>query len=186
MKSEFKQRNKNDKNLKQKIWIERIKENKEVFVVAGMVIFLSIIVYLSEVLDIPHYFFGFPRTTVNRGEALFLIILIILIGSTAIIIIKRIIGERRKYLDILRESEEKYHTLFDNMPGAYYRADIEGNILLINPHGAKLLGYNSPQEIIGKNLAKDLYYIPEDRKVFLEELKKRKGNIKDYEVTLKR
>jgi len=35
-------------------------------------------------------------------------------------------------------------------------------------------------------LAKDLYYIPEDRKSFLEELKKRKGSVKDYEVTLKR
>jgi len=86
----------------------------------------------------------------------------------------------------LKESEEKYRNLFENMPGTYYRADREGNILMINPPGAKLLGYNSPEEIVGKNLAKDLYYIPEDRKVFLEELKKRKGTIKDYEVTLKR
>ncbi|GAJ00772.1 unnamed protein product, partial [marine sediment metagenome] len=55
-----------------------------------------------------------------------------------------------------------------------------------NPPGVKLLGYNFPKEIIGKNLAKDFYYIPEDRKIFLEELKKRKGIVKDYEVTLKR
>ncbi|GAI94190.1 unnamed protein product, partial [marine sediment metagenome] len=57
---------------------------------------------------------------------------------------------------------------------------------MVNPPGVKLLGYNSPKEIIGKNLAKDFYYIPEDRKIFLEELKKRKGIVKDYEVTLKR
>ncbi|GAI78126.1 unnamed protein product, partial [marine sediment metagenome] len=52
--------------------------------------------------------------------------------------------------------------------------------------GVKLMGYNSPKEIIGKNLTKDLYYIPEDRKKFLEELQKRKGSVKDYEVTLKK
>jgi PAS domain S-box-containing protein len=72
------------------------------------------------------------------------------------------------------------------MPGVYYRADRRGNIMMVNPPGVKLLGYNSPKEVIGKNLAKDLYYIPEDRKSFLEELKKRKGSVKGYEVTIKK
>jgi PAS domain S-box-containing protein len=94
--------------------------------------------------------------------------------------------ERQRFEGKLKNSEEKYRTLYENMPGAYYQADTEGNILLINPPGAKLLCYNSPKEIIGKNLAKDLYYIPEDRKSFLEELKKGKGSVKDYEVTLKK
>ena len=92
----------------------------------------------------------------------------------------------RKSEKKIKQFEEKYRSLFENMPGAYFQADTEGNILIINSPGAKLLGYNSPKEIIGKNLAKDLYYIPEDRKKFLEELKKRKGSVKDYEVTLKK
>ncbi|MBE3091960.1 MAG: PAS domain-containing protein, partial [Candidatus Atribacteria bacterium] len=96
------------------------------------------------------------------------------------------ISERKNMLDRLRESEEKYRSLYENMPGAYYRTDKKGNVIMINPPGAKLMGYNSPEEIIGKNVAKDLYYIPEDRKIFLEELEKRKGVIKDFEVTLKR
>ena len=96
------------------------------------------------------------------------------------------ITERQNVLNKLRNSEEKYHNIYDNMPGGHYQADTEGNILIVNPPAAKLLGYNSPEEIIGKNLAKDLYYIPEGRKRFLEELKKRKGSVKDYEVTLKR
>ena len=94
--------------------------------------------------------------------------------------------KRKKAEETLKNSEEKYRSLFENMPVVYYRADREGNILMVNPPGAKLLGYHSPEEIIGKNLAKDLYYIPEDRKRFLEELKKRKGSVKDYEVALKR
>ncbi|MGB6607153.1 MAG: PAS domain S-box protein [Atribacterota bacterium] len=96
------------------------------------------------------------------------------------------ITERQKMMDDLKNSEEKYRSLYENMPGVCYRADREGNILMVNLPGAKLLGYKSPEEIVGKNLVKDLYYIPEDRKIFLEELKKRKGVVKDYEVTLKR
>jgi len=98
----------------------------------------------------------------------------------------RDITERQKMIDDLKNSEEKYRSLYENMPGVYYRADREGNILIVNPPGVTLLGYSSPEEIIGKNMAKDLYYIPEDRKIFLEELKKREGIVKDYEVTLKR
>jgi len=94
------------------------------------------------------------------------------------------ITERRKMIDDLKNSEEEYRSLFENMLAVYYRADKKGNIIMVNSSGVKLLGYESPKEIIGKNLAKDLYYIPEDRKKFLEELKKRKGSVNDYEVTL--
>ena len=86
----------------------------------------------------------------------------------------------------LVKSEELYQTLFENMPAVYYRADVAGNILMMNSTGVKLFGYDLPRDIIGKNLVKDLYYIPEDRKKFLKELKKRKGIIKDYEVILKK
>jgi len=96
------------------------------------------------------------------------------------------ISERKNMLDRLRESEEKYRSLYENMPGVFYRADREGNLLMINPPGARLLGYNSPEEITGKNIAKDLYYIPKDRKRLLNELKNRKGTVKDYEIVLKR
>jgi diguanylate cyclase (GGDEF)-like protein/PAS domain S-box-containing protein len=96
------------------------------------------------------------------------------------------ITKQNNILEKLKESEEKYRSLFENMPGGYYRADKDGKVIIMNPPGAKLLGCNSPEEIIGKNLAQDLYYIPEDRKRFLEELKKRKGSVKDYGVTLKK
>ena len=108
------------------------------------------------------------------------------IVGNKLLFITRDITDYKKAEEIIKQSEKKYRTLFENMPGVYYRADRKGNIIMVNPPGVKLLDYNSPKEIIGKNLAKDLYYIPEDRKSFLEELKKRKGSVKDYEVTLKK
>ncbi len=108
------------------------------------------------------------------------------IVGNQLLFITRDITESKKSEEIIKQSEKKYRTLFENLPGVYYRADRKGNVIMVNPPGVKLLGYNFPKEIIGKNLAKDFYYIPEDRKIFLEELKKRKGIVKDYEVTLKR
>ncbi|GAI84235.1 unnamed protein product, partial [marine sediment metagenome] len=108
------------------------------------------------------------------------------IVGNKLLFITRDITDYKKAEEKTKQSEKKYRTLFENMPGVYYRADRQGNIIMVNPPGVKLLGYNSSKEIIGKNLAKDLYYIPEDRKRFLEELQKRKGGVKDYEVTLKK
>lgn len=108
------------------------------------------------------------------------------IVGNKLLFITRDITESKKSEEIIKQSEKKYRTLFEDMPGVYYRADRKGNVIMVNPPGVKLLGYNSPKEIIGKNLAKDLYYFPEDRKSFLEKLKKRKGSVKDHEVTLKK
>jgi len=108
------------------------------------------------------------------------------IVGNQLLFITRDITDQKKAEEIIKQSEKKYRTLFENMPGVYYRADRRGNIMMVNPPGVKLLGYNSPKEVIGKNLTKDFYYIPEDRKSFLEELKKRKGSVKGYEVTIKK
>ena len=96
------------------------------------------------------------------------------------------ITERQGMLDKLKESEEKYRSLYENMPGAYYRTDKDGNLIMINPEGAKLFGYNSSEDILGKNISQHLYFAPEDRKKYLKELENNKGNLKDFELTCKK
>jgi diguanylate cyclase (GGDEF)-like protein/PAS domain S-box-containing protein len=186
MKPKLKQQDKKDENSKQQRWIGKIKENKEIFIVTGLVVLLSIMVWLSEIFDLPYYFFRAPPTPVNWREALVLSILTISIGTIAIIMLKNFINAREKSKEILQESEEKYRTLYENMPGVYYRADPEGNILMMNPIGVKLFGCKCLEDILGKNLAKDLYFNSEDRKKFLEDLKNSKGAVRDYEVILKK
>jgi len=94
--------------------------------------------------------------------------------------------ERKNMLDKLRKSEEKYRKLFENMPGAYYRTDKEGNFTMINPEGVKLFGYKSSEDIIGKNISHHFYFAPKGRKKYLKELEKNNGNLKDFEITLKK
>ena len=103
-----------------------------------------------------------------------------------LLFITRDVTDRKEAEERMKQSEEKYRNLFENMPGAYYRTDREGNLIMINPEGVKLFGYNSLEGISGKNIAKNIYSAPEERKKYLKELEKNKGNLKDFELTLKK
>ena len=49
--------------------------------------------------------------------------------------------DKKRALDELRESEIKYHTLFDSAGDGIYIEDFEGNILDVNEEACKMLGY---------------------------------------------
>ncbi|HKK82826.1 MAG TPA: PAS domain S-box protein [Atribacterota bacterium] len=103
----------------------------------------------------------------------------------AIVAFYQDISKQKEYLERITESERKFRNLFLNMPAAYYQADKNGRVLMMNPTGIKLLGFQSLEEVIGKNLAQDFYYNPSERLKFIEVLKNNNGSVKDYEVSLK-
>ncbi len=149
-----------DKILKPRRWIEKIKENREVFIIIIMFMLLSFIVFLSEVLDIPHYLLGAPQTLINWREILFLIILIIFVGILTIAGIIRGITERKKVEEVLRKSQQEFVSLFNSSAEALVYLDEKGNILDINPRFTELFGYNL-NEVKGRNLDNGMIHPPE-------------------------
>lgn len=95
------------------------------------------------------------------------------------------ITQRKIAEEALRESEEKYRSLVNNMQDTLYRCDTDGTITFAGLSGARLLGHDSPEELIGKNIATDYYYDPEDRPALLKILQK-EGHVSNYEVRLRR
>jgi PAS domain S-box-containing protein len=85
--------------------------------------------------------------------------------------------------EALRESEEKYRSIIENSQDMLYRTDLEGRFTMVSPAGARLVGYTSPEELIGHAVSEH-YLDPEDRRNFLEALKKT-GSVARYPVTLK-
>jgi PAS domain S-box-containing protein len=92
-------------------------------------------------------------------------------------------NEVRKLLDALRESEEKYKQLQENVPIGLYQSTPEGKFTYVNKWAAKILGYSSPEELAKVN-TRDLYADPRVRSKIVLTLTKN-GFLDDTEVRLK-
>ncbi len=64
--------------------------------------------------------------------------------------VARDITERKQAEDELRQSEEKYRTILENIEMGYYQVDIAGNMTFLNDAMCKILGY-APDELLGMN-----------------------------------
>jgi PAS domain S-box-containing protein len=97
----------------------------------------------------------------------------------------RDITESRKAAVALRESEEKYRSVIENIQDIFYRSDRDGNLVMASPSCLKILGYDSLEEVLNRRIATVFYYRPEKRDELLSVLVE-KGYLEDYEVQLKR
>jgi PAS domain S-box-containing protein len=93
------------------------------------------------------------------------------------------ITERVRSEQKLKESEEKYHALFENAPIGVAISDYEGNVIDINEHMKKLLGYELKE--LQKLGVATTYANDQDRIPFKNRLEEH-GYIQDYEVDLKK
>jgi two-component system cell cycle sensor histidine kinase/response regulator CckA len=93
------------------------------------------------------------------------------------------ITDRKRIEDILRESEKKYRTLFEESKDSIFISDSGRRIVDINQAGINLFGYTK-EELFSLDLEK-LYCNREDREVLWQKLY-RSGFVSDFEVEMKR
>lgn len=86
----------------------------------------------------------------------------------------------------LQESEQKFRSLVENLNVGVYRntIDPEGYFIQVNPALARMFGYDSTQEIMDIKVI-DLYMDPQQRKLFLQDLKQ-EGSVISREILLKK
>ena len=95
------------------------------------------------------------------------------------------ISERRRAEAALRESEERFRTLYENSPLGLYRTTPDGKINLANPALIKMLGYSSFAELARINLEQSGFSPSHSRARFINEIEKN-GEIKGMEYAWKR
>jgi PAS domain S-box-containing protein len=90
--------------------------------------------------------------------------------------ILRDVTERKKMEEILKQSEQKFKSLFERSPEALAYVDTKLEILDINPSFTELFGYTK-EEALSKNL--DNLIVPADKESEAEELNERaiRGNV---------
>lgn len=93
--------------------------------------------------------------------------------------------ERREFAEsILKKSEERYRSIFENINDIYYETMLDGTITEVSPSIRYISkGLLSRSEILGTSVY-DLYDNPAERDVLLSVLTK-EGHVKDYEIALR-
>ena len=79
------------------------------------------------------------------------------------------ITEQKEIQEALEESEQKYRNLVEHSMVGIYRSDLSGNILYVNQTFIKMLGLNSPDELIGQK-SMLVYNDPREREKLIEKL----------------
>jgi two-component system sensor histidine kinase/response regulator len=59
-------------------------------------------------------------------------------------------GERQRAERALKEAEQKYRGIFENAVEGIYQTTPQGEFLAVNPAAARILGFASPEEILGR------------------------------------
>jgi diguanylate cyclase (GGDEF)-like protein/PAS domain S-box-containing protein len=95
----------------------------------------------------------------------------------------RDITARTRAEEALRESEERYRTLFEESRDAVYITTLDGRFVAVNQALVDQFGYTR-DELLAGNVA-DLYTTPQDRARFRDEIF-RQGYVRDFEVKLAR
>jgi len=96
--------------------------------------------------------------------------------------LEHLVEERTRKLS---ESEEELRSLFENVPSGIYRSSCDGRILSANPALVQMLGYDSLDQLMQVDVAKELYVKMHEREFWKGELEQ-KGEIRNAEIVLKR
>jgi two-component system cell cycle sensor histidine kinase/response regulator CckA len=105
--------------------------------------------------------------------------------SEKLVIVNRDITDRKRASEALRLSEASFRSVIENAPYGIYRASMEGHLLRVNPAFQRMLGYESPDELLRINPATDLCRDPLEHKYLIDLFAGHK-RFQDIEVEWKR
>ncbi|MBT7698397.1 MAG: response regulator [Desulfobacterales bacterium] len=100
---------------------------------------------MTENVDFFSRFIGFDLSGVLMR--MLVLCFFMIFGSHA----QYIINQRKEVEDALRESEDKYRNILENMDDGYFEVDIVGNLTFFNDSASRVLGY-SKEEMSEKNI----------------------------------
>ena len=96
---------------------------------------------ISLLIFLPRAFFISPYPDATLRMIAFVIMAMVLSMLTVIIVNER--DKRNKSVDALKQSEEKYRNILNQMYDSYYEVDLAGNFTFVNDSTCLNLGYST-------------------------------------------
>jgi PAS domain S-box-containing protein len=100
-------------------------------------------------------------------------------------VIARDITERKFAEEALLRSERKYKDIFNLAPAGIYQSSLDGRFITVNSALVKILGYDSPDEMMHLDMAKDVYFDEEQRAALIAQFEP-EGSAADLEILWKK
>jgi len=88
------------------------------------------------------------------------------LGRPAQLALATDVTERRRAEEDLRQSEQKYRDIFDFATVGIYQSRDDGSLITVNAPLARMLGYDSPEDLMKSNLD-DIYMDPAERREWI-------------------
>ena len=85
----------------------------------------------------------------------------------------------------IQKSEQDCRSIIENMQDAFYRTDLQGNLVMVSSSFTREFGYSGDGEVLGKNFRDTFYINPKDREDFFRQLEI-SGEVKEHRITLRR
>ncbi|HEX9208860.1 MAG TPA: response regulator, partial [Steroidobacteraceae bacterium] len=93
--------------------------------------------------------------------------------------------ERTHTLKALKASEQRYRELFQNVTAGVFQTTGDGKFMAANPALVRMLGYDSEDELLAVDVAKDVYADPGHRDDWVRCMSEH-GEVRNAELVLKR
>ncbi len=108
---------------------------------AFVFILLSSLIWLNELIDLPHILFNGQSTPVNWAEALSESIIILGIGAFSVSVLIRNVAERERAESRIRKEKMFSNTLIQTSPIFFVAISPEGRTMMMNNEMLSVLGY---------------------------------------------
>jgi PAS domain S-box-containing protein len=107
--------------------------------------------------------------------------------ATGISVFGKDITDRKKAEKALQEAESRYRNIFDGALEGMFQTSPEAKALIVNPALAKMLGYDSPDDLLATvtNAIDDVWADPEEHARFTRQIMA-DGTVRGFEAKFKR
>jgi PAS domain S-box-containing protein len=99
--------------------------------------------------------------------------------------VARDISDRKRSEESVREAEEKYRSIFENAVEGIFQSTLSGDFITANPAMARILGYDSPFELLDSTRDKERQlHVEPERRTEMIRLLELNGKVDGMEISL--